>query len=171
MPKSGNPGTVVNQPGFQYPATGTYADGVIFTLSVVTDAEISRNGASNMILFGEKSMDASNYLSGQDPGDLAQVFSGFWYDWERWGGTQVAPGTANSFPLNASVSVVPTPPLRDRANVQNPTMFGSAHADGLNLFTCDGSGHWTSYSIDPPTFAMMCSLTNANPIDKSKTGW
>jgi len=51
-------------------------------------------------------------------------------------------------------------------------MFGSAHTDGLNLFTCDGSGHWTSYSMDPTTFAMICSRTaNPNPIDLTKMGW
>ncbi len=151
----GNPTTVVSGVGFQYPATSTYADGVIFTLSMVNDAEVSRNGSSNMILFGEKYMDSSHYLDGQDPGDAAQVFSGFGKDWGRYGGN----------------SAGPTPPLRDRAGVQNPTCFGSAHADGLNVFTCDGSGHWTSYSIDPATFAMMCSLNNTTQIDPTKTGW
>ena len=122
--------------------------------SMVNDAEVSRNGSSNMILFGEKYIDSTMYLSGQDPGDW-EVFSGFGLDSERYGGN----------------SSGPSPPLRDRPGLQNPTSFGSAHADGLNLFTCDGSGHWTSYTIDPATFAMLCSLTNANPIDKSKTGW
>ena len=49
--------------------------------------------------------------------------------------------------------------------------FGSAHFDGLNIFMCDGSGHWTSYSIDPPTFAMLCSRNNTTPIDNKLMKW
>jgi prepilin-type N-terminal cleavage/methylation domain-containing protein len=151
-PKTGDPGAVYNAGG--RPDTNS-ADGVIYTLSLVTDADISHNGTSNMILFGEKSMDAAHYLDGQDAGDMAQIFSGFGYDWDRYGGN----------------GLVPTPPTRDRANVSNPTAFGSAHYDGINLFTCDGSGHWTSYNVDPDTFRNLCSRASASPIDPTKTGW
>ena len=154
VPQSGNPGAVYAT-GIPTPDPSVNADGVISTLSVVTDADISRNGSSNMILFGVNFIVSSKYLSGQDPGDAAQLFSGFGPDSERWGGNAAGP----------------TPPVRDRAGIQNPTLFGGAHADGLNLFTCDGSGHWTSYNIDPLTFFMLCSRNNATPIDKSKTGW
>ena len=149
---------------------------MIFTLSTVIDADISRNGSANTILFGEKCMDPTLYYAkntaSMDPGDITAIFAGFAKDWERWGGNQVSPGTANSYPLNGTVSVVPTPPMRDRANVPNhETFFGSAHVDGLNLSACDGSGHWTSYNIDAQTFAMMCSRANASPIDASQTKW
>ena len=157
VPQSGDPGAVY-QGGLPSPDPSVSADGVISTLSVVTDADVSRNGSSNTILFGEKYMDPSHYLDGQAAGDTAQLFSGFGVDWERWGGN----------------SSGPTPPLRDRAGSPNPassTSFGGTHSDGVNLFTCDGSGHWTSYTIDPATFAMLCSRNNPNPIDMTKTGW
>ncbi len=149
VPQTGDPASVYAA-GIPNPDTSTYADGVIFTLSMVNDAEISRNGSSNMILFGEKYMDSTHYLDGQDQGDLVQIFSGFGVDSGRYG---------------------TNPPARDHAATPNPTLFGSAHFDGLNVFTCDGSGHWTSYNIDPATFAMLCSLNNTNQIDSTKTGW
>jgi type II secretory pathway pseudopilin PulG len=148
---NGNPAGV-SVPGL----TGT-ADGVIFTLSTVTNADISQRGSANLIIFGEKYMDQTHYLDGQDPGDLGPIFAGFSLDSQRWGGTQP--------------DSVPLPPMRDRAGVQNPRSFGSPHVEGLNVFTCDGSGHWLSYNVDPATFQCLCSRTNITPIDNSKVGW
>jgi prepilin-type N-terminal cleavage/methylation domain-containing protein len=178
-----NSGTNPNDPGLSFSPTangdpstvavsstsGT-ADGVIFTLSMVSDGDISRTGSSNMIMFGEKYVDSAQYTSGQDQGDLAQLFSGFAKDWERWGGVQSSTATANSVVIG-SANVTPTPPMRDVAGTPSPTTFGSSHVDGLNITMCDGSGHWTSYIIDPATFATMCSRMNANPIDTTKIGW
>lgn len=61
--------------------------------------------------------------------------------------------------------------MRDRPGLANAYVFGSAHVDGLNMFMCDGSGHWMSYNIDPATFTSLCSRTNTTPIDNSKLGW
>ena len=100
-----------------------------------------------MIMFGEKYMDSTHYTDGQDPGDMGPIFAGFAPDTSRWGGSQ------------SSGTTVPSPPMHDRAGVPSQTSFGSAHVDGLNVFTCDGSGHWLNYNIDPATFACLCSNT------------
>jgi hypothetical protein len=46
---------------------------------------------------------------------------------------------------------------------------------GLNTFTCDGSGHWISYSIDPTLFAYMCSRSSKTSdgyaINAIKLNW
>jgi hypothetical protein len=138
---------------------------------MVSDADVARNGAANTFLFGEKYMDPQHYIDAQDAGDVAQLYSGFSADWERWGGTQSSSAGANSVMLTSGIYVNPTPPMRDLGGASNPTVFGSAHADGLNMFMCDGSGHWTSYNIDGATFAVMCSRINANPVDTTKLKW
>ncbi len=162
-----------NPSGYQYPDMSA-ADGVIFTVSMTTHADL-RNGTSNMIMFSEKYVEAVHYTDGQDLGDGRPIFAGFANDSQRWGGNQSA--GPNAFRINdpnsaIPIFVVPSPPLRDqRGTPPNPTSFGSAHADGLNVFTCDGSGHWTSYNIDSETFARLCSRQNANPIDTTKLKW
>lgn len=140
------------------PTMSGTADGVIFTVSAVTNADVAQRGSANLLMFGEKYMDQTHYTDGNDPGDMGPIFAGFAPDWQRWGGSS---SVAN-----------PLPPMRDRAGVQNPTSFGSAHVDGLNVFTCDGSGHWLNYNVDPSTFACLCSRNpNTPPIDNSKLGW
>jgi len=179
-PSGGDPSAVVRAQGFQFPDTSA-ADGVIFTVSMTTHADL-RNGTSNMIMFSEKYLNPLDYSTGGDPADNKPLFAGFAYDWQRYGGLQVGSAGATTFVLNGPgapnpINVVPVPPMRDQRGVPNPAPpgslppFGSAHADGLNVFTCDGSGHWTSYNIDPPTFAMLCSRQNANPIDTTKLKW
>jgi prepilin-type N-terminal cleavage/methylation domain-containing protein len=171
VPTSGDPLAAYNL-GIPSPDPSTVADGVITTLSMVSHADVDRNGSGNVFLFGEKYMDPQHYVDGQDPGDAAQLFAGFSQDTARWGGTQSATAVAGSIPLTPNGPyVIPTPPMHDQSQSPNPRLFGSAHVDGLNMFTCDGSGHWTSYRIDAPTFAVMCSRNNTNPIDNSKLGW
>jgi hypothetical protein len=128
------------------------ANGVIFPLSLTTDADI-HNGSTNTFLFGEKYLNPDDWTSGQGAGDTTQIFAGFAPDGARY--------SANG-------------PRRDARGTPADMIsfpFGSAHVDGLNMFTCDGSGHWMSYNVDPTTFANLCNRNNTNPIDNSKLGW
>jgi prepilin-type N-terminal cleavage/methylation domain-containing protein len=164
-PTGGNP-AVVGGSGYQFPVMNA-SDGVIYTLSTVSNADVARNnGAANMIMFGEKYMDPMHYTDGGDPGDVTQLYAGFSQDCQRWGGTQSGSGT--SFIINPNsaspTSVFPMPPQQDKRNSSNPTSFGSAHANGLNIVTCDGSGHFMNYGISPQIFAEMSSLLNSNPV-------
>ena len=123
-----NAGTNPNDPSLIFPATGNgtlgnpttvsvvglsgTADGVIFTISNVSNADISRKGSASMIMFGEKYMDSTHYTDGQDPGDMGPIFAGFAPDTSRWGGSQ------------SSGTTVPSPPMHDRAGVPSQTLFG-----------------------------------------------
>ena len=152
------------------------ADGVIYTTSWVSSAELATNGTSNTFMFGEKYLDPMHNADGLDPGDKAQIYAGFGYECERWGGQQSTTAASGSFQINSTSSftplyVVPQGPAQSRKGMPNNTGFGSAHVDGLNMFTCDQSGHWVSYNIDPTTFAMMSSRANVNPVDTTKRGW
>jgi prepilin-type N-terminal cleavage/methylation domain-containing protein len=146
-PKTGDP-SFADAPGYQFPDVTT-SDGVIFSVSTTTHAEL-RSGTATTLMFGEKYLDRDYWTTGQDPGDNNPIFGGFDWDWSRWG-------------LN--------PPYCDRAGNSDTYSFGSAHFDGLNTFTCDGAGHWMSYDIDAPTFTSLCSRNNSAPIDNSKLKW
>ena len=113
------------------------------------------------------------YLEGSNsriPGTTAtaQIFAGFGPDWGRW-----HESPSGRPPHSATFSSTFTSRVHPYATSSTDTVpknLGSP-LDGLNIFTCDGSGHWTSYTIDPVTFSMLCSRNNTKPIDKTKTGW
>jgi len=146
-PTSGNP-MFADAPGFQFPDMSG-SDGVMFTVSMTTQADV-RDGTAFTVLLGEKYLNPLNYATGLEATDNNPIFGGFDWDWSRWG-------------VN--------PPHRDRAGVSDFISFGSAHVDGLNVFTCDGSGHWMSYQINPATFTSLCSRNDGNSIDSSKLNW
>ena len=143
-------------------------DGIMYSLSVVTHADI-RSGTQNTFILGEKYLDADHYTDGQDGKDNNPIFGGFDWDWNRWGGSSAASGSPTVV-LN-NVTIVPLPPIRDRSGYSDSYSFGSAHVDGLNMFMCDGSGHFISFNIDPVTFAQLTCRNNTAPIDNSKLKW
>jgi hypothetical protein len=135
-------------PDYQFPDVSG-SDGVMFTVSTTTTAEIS-DGAAFTVLLSEKYLNTLNYLTGLEGTDNNPLFGGFDWDWERWGSS---------------------PPHRDRPGVSDWLSFGSAHADGLNVFTCDGSGHWTNFAIDAATFSALCSRNDGTAINSAKVNW
>jgi prepilin-type N-terminal cleavage/methylation domain-containing protein len=147
-PRNGDP-SFADVAGYQFPDTSGF-DGIMFTVSMVTSGDIS-DGLTNTFMFGEKLMDPYHYTDGLEGTDNNPLYGGFDWDWSRWGA------------LNGPSST-PVPPIHDIRGDDNQNTFGSSHIDGLNMFTCDGSGHWTSYSIDPQLFVYLCSRNDAQSI-------
>jgi prepilin-type N-terminal cleavage/methylation domain-containing protein len=110
--------------------------GLIYRRSQVKFLDIAR-GSTNVVLFGEKNVNTTKYLTGSDPGDNEGMYVGFDNDTHRctW-----------------------DPPLRD-TNSDNTTRFGSAHVGGCNLSFGDGSVRVVSYDIDTKTFYLMGDRT------------
>ena len=130
---SGDP-SFADAPGFYFPEP-TAADGVMYTLSLVTNANIT-NGASNTYLLGEKYLNSDHWLDGLEGTDNNPLYAGFDWDWERWSSQG---------------------PIQDRPGLSDYVSFGSVHFAGLNMAMCDGSVRRISYSIDLATYANQCS--------------
>jgi prepilin-type N-terminal cleavage/methylation domain-containing protein len=135
-------------PGYLYPDMSA-ADGVIFTVSMVTMSDI-RDGASNTMMMSEKYIDPLHYTDGMDLGDSGPIFSGSAPDWQRW--------ASNG-------------PVQDKRGFTNVASFGSCHVDGLNVATCDNSVHWTNYNIDVPTFKLLCCRNDMQSLQATQLGW
>ena len=132
-PGDGDP-SFADAPGFCYPEP-IAADGVMYTLSLVTNADIT-NGASNAYLLGEKYLNPDNWLDGLEGTDNNPLYAGFDWDWSRW----CSQG-----------------PIQDRPGLSDYVSFGSVHFGGLNMAMCDGSVRQINYSIDLKTYANQCS--------------
>jgi prepilin-type N-terminal cleavage/methylation domain-containing protein len=125
----------------------TYRDtsgyhGIIFQRSVIKVSDIKR-GSSNTWIAGEKYLNPTNYLTGQDPGDNESMYVGFDNDLYR----------------NTS-----GPPHHDDATQPADTQgFGSAHIEGLNMLRCDGSVDFINYNVDPTIWLHMGDRNNQDP--------
>ena len=86
------------------------------------------DGLSQTYLIGEKFVDASRYLSGDDWGDNENLYAGFNND-------------------NCRSSA--TPARTDQPKKEFKTSFGSAHANVWQAVFCDGSVRAMSFDIDP----------------------
>lgn len=146
-PATGNP-SFADVPGYQFPDM-SLNDGVIFTLSMVTQTDV-RDGTANTMMLSEKYLNPDNYTNGVDPGDSSPIFAGFSASFERY---------ANNGPLE------------DRRHLSDSISFGSCHVDGLNICTCDGSGHWTNYACDTPTFRLLCCRNDGETLQPTMLGW
>jgi prepilin-type N-terminal cleavage/methylation domain-containing protein len=110
--------------------------GVIYRRSQVKFLDIAR-GSTNVVMFGEKYLSTTNYLTGTDPGDNEGMYIGCDNDVLRctW-----------------------DPPMQD-AIPSNTFRFGSAHPAGCNIARCDGSIRVVNYDIDTRTFYLMGDRT------------
>jgi prepilin-type N-terminal cleavage/methylation domain-containing protein len=129
----------------QNPAT--QPTGVVFALSAIEPAAI-RDGLSNTLFAGEKSLNPDHYTTGQSSGDNETMYVGANAENIRaanWGG----------------------PSLQDRQGVNHVNAFGSAHAGQFATVRCDGSVHMLSYSIDSTTFGRLANRRDGQAIDAS----
>lgn len=135
-PTTGDP-KFFDQPGYQCPNFDRKYDGVMAPMSVISlDALI--DSPTYTILLGEKFL-LSNSLSGLEASDNNAIYTGFDWDWQRWG-------------HNA--------PRRDRTGPSDHTSFGSSHPAGTNVAMCDGAVRTISYDIADDVFAKLCGRAN-----------
>ena len=118
------------------------------TLGMITD------GTSNTYMLGEKYVNPDHYLDGLDGGDNENMYCGYNSDLFRV--TCYAP--ANSPPI---IDV----PMQDTPGYDNDAIFGSAHANSLNMSFCDGSVQSISYSIDPETHRRLGNRQDNLPVN------
>ena len=107
------------------PAIG---NGIAHRMSQVTAGNVL-DGLSNVYLIGEKYMNTAKYDTGDDPGDNRPLMVGFSSSTIRWAGAA---------------------PQAD-GTVDQPNVFGSAHAGIWNAAFGDGSVRSLSFDIDPET--------------------
>ncbi len=145
-----HPGTLAqaDSPGYWSSTDMQFQTGISHHRSQVTLADI-RDGGSNTMFIGEKSIDSDHYMDGKDLVDSRTQFCGFASDLVRWTGISGTIGTAsfNNLPRQDK-------PLTFLNGYQNQ-WFGSAHAGGLNMSLCDGSVRWMSFGIDAETFRRL----------------
>jgi prepilin-type processing-associated H-X9-DG protein len=110
--------------------------GLIYRRSQVRFLDIVR-GMTNVVMFGEKSLDTAEYLTGTDPGDNEGMYVGS---------------------DNDTLRCTWDPPLLD-TNSNNTMRFGSAHSGGCNMAIADGSVRFVGYDIDLHVFYLMGDRT------------
>jgi type II secretory pathway pseudopilin PulG len=102
------------------------------------------DGASKTYLVGEKYVESAWYETGESLGDNESQYAGYCTDLNRFAGAVER--------LALSQSPV-APPLNDNAipgsGLPGHSRFGSAHAEGLNMLTCDGSLRFMGFDVDP----------------------
>ena len=112
-------------------------DGIIFQISEVTMGMIT-DGSSNTYLCGEKYAVPDFYATSDDTADSESPYNGDDNDNERCAWCTPMQDTPGFYNPAAGTPISPS----------TVTMFGSAHASGLNMAFCDGSVHQISYSIN-----------------------
>jgi prepilin-type N-terminal cleavage/methylation domain-containing protein len=102
------------------------------------------DGTSNTYLAGEKYVEVGHYETGESLGDNKSQYAGYCMDLYRFAGAIER--------LAISQSPVASP-LEDTTNVTGGlaghARFGSSHASGLNMVTCDGATQFVDFEIDP----------------------
>lgn len=101
--------------------------GVIYMRSEIRLTDIT-NGTSNTYLLGEKYLNPTDYLTGNDTADNEHMYVGADNDICR---------------------VTLSPPLQDTRGYADYARFGSAHVGGCNMLYCDGRVEVVAYDVDP----------------------
>jgi prepilin-type N-terminal cleavage/methylation domain-containing protein len=125
----------------------TQPTGVVFTLSTITPASI-RDGLSNTLFAGEKSLNPDFYMTFQSAGDNETMYVG-----------------VNSETVRAANDQWPA--LQDRRGVDMVNSFGSAHSGQFVTVRCDGSVHMLSYDVELTVYARLANRRDGEVIDAS----
>jgi prepilin-type N-terminal cleavage/methylation domain-containing protein len=134
---------------FNWPKFPALFSGVVYNRSETKIVDI-KDGTSNTYLVGEKFLNPDYYATGESGGDDQYVFQGFDRDTQRWGSNDAA-GYGW--------------PRQDQSGADLMCNFGSAHAVGFHMATCDGSVHFVNYTIDLTTHARLANRADGLPID------
>jgi type II secretory pathway pseudopilin PulG len=121
--------------------------GVVFVMSAVAPAAV-RDGLSNTLLAGEKSLNPDHYMTFQSAGDNETMYVG-----------------VNAETVRAANAG--TPALQDRRGVDFHNAFGSAHAGQFVTVRCDGSVHMLSYDIDATTYGRLANRRDGEALNAS----
>ncbi len=142
---NGGPGDLASgDNGFGWANPITW-NGVVYQHSIVTMRMI-QDGTAYTALFGEKYLNGTMYLTGQDGSDNEDVFVGF---------------------DNDTSKTTAYPPAQDTTNIGDDVHFGSIHASAMNMSFCDGSVRQIAYEIDTSVFAAMGSRAGGEVINAS----
>lgn len=137
----------VDKSGYTWP-TQT-ADGVIFSCSEVTMAEIY-DGTTNTYLIGEKYMNPAFYETSSESDD---------------NGGYVGADKDHARTVYKSGSCTP---FQDRLNYGGSDLrFGSCHAGAFGMAMCDGSVQRISYSIDQQTHYNLGVRDDGNVVQNA----
>jgi prepilin-type N-terminal cleavage/methylation domain-containing protein/prepilin-type processing-associated H-X9-DG protein len=131
-------------------------------LGMMSEVSQIPDGASNVLLAGEKYLNPDSYYTGTDWGDNDSMMEGNDYDTIRWSNVGSNPqGSA----FGASSSYLA--PMRDTRGTTNWYVFGSAHPAGFNVVFCDGHVVLLNFSIAQATFTSLTVRNDGNPPDNS----
>ena len=123
--------------------------GLSFERSTICMAHVT-DGASFTFFVGEKYINPDHYLSGADPGDNENCYTGFNND-------------------NYRVTHPDAKLKRDQPGVQDTRAFGSAHPAGCNFVFCDGSVKLIPWGVDGAVYSQLGARNdNPTPPDMSK---
>jgi prepilin-type N-terminal cleavage/methylation domain-containing protein len=132
-------------PNLQPPSNYAFT-GVVFCCSRVTLSDV-KDGTSQVIMIGEKYLNAMNYRNGTDAADNENLYVGFDNDNAR--------------------STHPTvffPPRRDTPGL-TLHVFGSAHPANFNIVLCDGSVRGLDYNIDRVVYKRIGNKSDMEPFE------
>ena len=130
-----------------------------------------RNGASNTLIVGEKSVSIAGAFGGNgslggDPGDISGIYYGYTGD-----------TVAFAFPSGGPINDPRPGTTMTKYNVNIPVGqssvtisnlgYGSAHPGGMNALFGDGSVKTITYGISPTTFTAISNRNNTLVVDMS----
>jgi prepilin-type processing-associated H-X9-DG protein len=134
-------------PTYDWNAGGAQENtGISFARSEISIGEV-KDGTTNTIMLGEKSLMPTNYTDGMNSADDFGVYEGCAHDTYRW---------------------THSPPLQDRIGVDLFSNFGGPHSNGCHFVLCDGSVRSINFSIDLTTYLRLGNRSDGQVIDFSK---